>query len=163
MFGPGGTVSEVLKGRNQVQLKDKARNLKLFFLKSGIEVPYYLQFVTGELKTRVAGWKRRMEEERGEGEGEGDAEGVRRHVEGLMTLAGGRVGDGIVGGDGVASGGKARVADMGVGSGGVGEGGLLDPRVTNAADGAYHSVPNGNGVGDGNADGTLHSVVDGVV
>ncbi|KAL7266481.1 TTAGGG repeat binding factor [Rhizina undulata] len=55
MFGPGGTVNEVLKDRNQVQLKDKARNLKLFFLKSGIEVPYYLQFVTGELKTRAPG------------------------------------------------------------------------------------------------------------
>ena len=53
MFGPGGTINEVLKDRNQVQLKDKARNLKLFFLKSGIEVPYYLQFVTGELKTRA--------------------------------------------------------------------------------------------------------------
>ncbi|MCJ1359845.1 MAG: TTAGGG repeat binding factor [Icmadophila ericetorum] len=53
MYGPGGTISEVLKDRNQVQLKDKARNLKLFFLKSGIEVPYYLQFVTGELKTRA--------------------------------------------------------------------------------------------------------------
>jgi protein TBF1 len=55
MFGAGGTVSEVLKDRNQVQLKDKARNLKLFFLKSNIEVPYYLQFVTGELKTRAPG------------------------------------------------------------------------------------------------------------
>ncbi|KAA6406774.1 MAG: myb dna binding [Lasallia pustulata] len=53
MFGPGGTIDESLKDRNQVQLKDKARNLKLFFLKSGIEVPYYLQFVTGELKTRA--------------------------------------------------------------------------------------------------------------
>ncbi|CUS14375.1 unnamed protein product [Tuber aestivum] len=55
MFGAGGTVNEVLKDRNQVQLKDKARNLKLFFLKSNIEVPYYLQFVTGELKTRAPG------------------------------------------------------------------------------------------------------------
>ena len=53
MYGPGGTLNESLKDRNQVQLKDKARNLKLFFLKSGIEVPYYLQFVTGELKTRA--------------------------------------------------------------------------------------------------------------
>ncbi|MCJ1469636.1 TTAGGG repeat binding factor [Pseudocyphellaria aurata] len=53
MFGPGGTVNEILKDRNQVQLKDKARNLKLFFLKSQIEVPYYLSFVTGELKTRA--------------------------------------------------------------------------------------------------------------
>ncbi|KAI4226784.1 MAG: hypothetical protein L6R36_002924 [Xanthoria steineri] len=53
LYGPGGTMNETLKDRNQVQLKDKARNLKLFFLKSGIEVPYYLQFVTGELKTRA--------------------------------------------------------------------------------------------------------------
>ena len=53
MFGPGGTTNETLKDRNQVQLKDKARNLKLFFLKSSIEVPYYLSFVTGELKTRA--------------------------------------------------------------------------------------------------------------
>ncbi|KAL8966757.1 MAG: hypothetical protein Q9183_003223, partial [Haloplaca sp. 2 TL-2023] len=37
MYGPGGTFNETLKDRNQVQLKDKARNLKLFFLKSGIE------------------------------------------------------------------------------------------------------------------------------
>lgn len=53
MYGPGGTISEVLRDRNQVQLKDKARNLKLFFLKSGHEVPHYLQHVTGELKTRA--------------------------------------------------------------------------------------------------------------
>ncbi|KAJ6264975.1 Telomeric DNA-binding factor [Drechslerella dactyloides] len=68
MFGPGGTVNEALKDRNQVQLKDKARNLKLFFLKSGMEVPYYLQFVTGELKTRAPGQvakneKRKQQEE----------------------------------------------------------------------------------------------------
>jgi len=55
LFGPGGTISEALKDRNQVQLKDKARNLKLFFLKSGIEVPYHLQCVTGDLKTRAHG------------------------------------------------------------------------------------------------------------
>ncbi|KAK9470603.1 telomere repeat binding factor-domain-containing protein, partial [Dipodascopsis tothii] len=52
MYGPGGHISEVLKDRTQVQLKDKARNLKLFFLKSGLQVPVYLQFVTGELKNR---------------------------------------------------------------------------------------------------------------
>jgi hypothetical protein len=55
MYGPGGTISEALKDRNQVQLKDKARNLKLFFLKSGIEVPYYLKHVTGDLRTRAPG------------------------------------------------------------------------------------------------------------
>ncbi|KAL1622840.1 TTAGGG repeat binding factor [Diplodia seriata] len=53
LYGPGGTISEILKERNQVQLKDKARNLKLFFLKSGVEVPVYLQGVTGDLKTRA--------------------------------------------------------------------------------------------------------------
>src|ERR1700744_1440414 len=34
LYGAKGQVSEILKDRNQVQLKDKARNLKLFFLKS---------------------------------------------------------------------------------------------------------------------------------
>ncbi|KAH8601271.1 telomere repeat binding factor-domain-containing protein [Bisporella sp. PMI_857] len=53
LYGPGGTISDVLKDRNQVQLKDKARNLKLFFLKSEAEVPDCLQNVTGELKTRA--------------------------------------------------------------------------------------------------------------
>jgi len=53
MFGADGTVSEVLKDRNQVQLKDKARNLKLFFLKNKQNVPLYLEKVTGELKTRA--------------------------------------------------------------------------------------------------------------
>lgn len=53
LYGPEGSVNHVLKDRNQVQLKDKARNLKLFFLKSNTEVPHYLQAVTGELKTRA--------------------------------------------------------------------------------------------------------------
>ena len=82
MFGPGGTINETLKDRNQVQLKDKARNLKLFFLKSGIEVPYYLQFVTGELKTRAPGQAAKNEaKERENGSEE------RAHVEGVFTLA----------------------------------------------------------------------------
>lgn len=63
LYGPKGQVSEILKGRNQVQLKDKARNLKLFFLKSNIEVPYYLQCVTGELKTRAPSLAQRKEAE----------------------------------------------------------------------------------------------------
>ncbi|KAL8942074.1 MAG: hypothetical protein Q9211_001550 [Gyalolechia sp. 1 TL-2023] len=62
LYGPGGTLNETLKDRNQVQLKDKARNLKLFFLKSSIEVPYYLQFVTGELKTRAPQAARQAEQ-----------------------------------------------------------------------------------------------------
>ncbi|KAL8931131.1 MAG: hypothetical protein Q9208_000235 [Pyrenodesmia sp. 3 TL-2023] len=72
MYGAGGTIDESLKDRNQVQLKDKARNLKLFFLKSGIEVPYYLQFVTGELKTRAPQVARQVEE-RGQSATHGDA------------------------------------------------------------------------------------------
>lgn len=84
MFGPGGTISEVLKDRNQVQLKDKARNLKLFFLKSGIEVPYYLQFVTGELKTRAP-----AQAAKNEAKGKANTDEDRAHIEGLMALAGG--------------------------------------------------------------------------
>ncbi|KEF53035.1 uncharacterized protein A1O9_10943 [Exophiala aquamarina CBS 119918] len=70
MYGPGGTINEALKDRNQVQLKDKARNLKLFFLKSGIEVPYYLKYVTGDLKTRAPGHPNKQEskeQENGQG------------------------------------------------------------------------------------------------
>lgn len=52
LHGRGGSVSEALKDRNQVQLKDKARNMKLQYLKAGKEVPSCLQAVTGDLKTR---------------------------------------------------------------------------------------------------------------
>ncbi|KAF3483136.1 telomeric DNA-binding factor trf1 [Arthroderma uncinatum] len=88
MFGPGGTISEALKDRNQVQLKDKARNLKLFFLKSGIEVPYYLKFVTGELKTRAPAQAAKQEaRERERQQGEEDKAHVEG-IEGMMALAG---------------------------------------------------------------------------
>lgn len=63
LFGKGGTLSEVLAKRTQVQLKDKARNLKLFFLKSGTEMPVYLKLVTGELKTRAPQTAARREAE----------------------------------------------------------------------------------------------------
>lgn len=52
LYGRGGSASEVLKDRNQVQLKDKARNLKLWYLKMGRQVPAALQGVTGELRKR---------------------------------------------------------------------------------------------------------------
>lgn len=64
LYGAGGSIAETLKDRNQVQLKDKARNLKLFFLKSGHEVPGYLKRVTGELRTRAPGQMARRERER---------------------------------------------------------------------------------------------------
>lgn len=63
LFGLNGTLSDILKDRTQVQLKDKARNLKLFFLKTNSEMPYYLQCVTGELKTRAPGQAARKEAE----------------------------------------------------------------------------------------------------
>lgn len=50
LFGQGGRINEALKNRTQVQLKDKARNWKMFFLKSGLPVPAYLQKVTGDLE-----------------------------------------------------------------------------------------------------------------
>ena len=93
MFGPGGTINEVLKGRNQVQLKDKARNLKLFFLKSNIEVPYYLQFVTGELKTRAP-----AQAAKNEAKGMRISEEDRAHVEGVIALASGPQQGGEMGG-----------------------------------------------------------------
>ncbi|RVD81948.1 uncharacterized protein DFL_009794 [Arthrobotrys flagrans] len=86
MFGAGGTVSEALKDRNQVQLKDKARNLKLFFLKSGMDVPYYLQFVTGELKTRAPGQVAKNEKRKQQEE---EAIQNRATVDALNVLAGG--------------------------------------------------------------------------
>lgn len=49
LFGQGGRINESLKNRNQVQLKDKARNWKMFFLKSRLPVPEYLKKVTGDL------------------------------------------------------------------------------------------------------------------
>lgn len=52
LYGRGGSVSEVLKDRNQIQLKDKARNLKLYYLKMSKEVPECLRGVTGELRKR---------------------------------------------------------------------------------------------------------------
>ncbi|KAH0342432.1 hypothetical protein KCU81_g5737, partial [Aureobasidium melanogenum] len=52
LYGRGGSMSEVLKDRNQIQLKDKARNLKLYYLKMGKEVPECLRGVTGELRKR---------------------------------------------------------------------------------------------------------------
>ena len=114
MFGPGGTINEVLKDRNQVQLKDKARNLKLFFLKSGIEVPYYLQFVTGELKTRAPG-----QAAKNEAKEKGTNEEDRAHYEGVIALAGGAAQDsdqpmtGIEGQDETSQSGVVPTANMG--------------------------------------------------
>jgi len=55
LYGPGGSISEALKDRSQVQLNDKACNLKLVFLKGGHKVPPALERVTGRLKGDRAG------------------------------------------------------------------------------------------------------------
>lgn len=87
LYGPKGSISEILKDRNQVQLKDKARNLKLFFLKSNIEVPYYLQCVTGELRTRAPHAASRKEAgERAKGDG------MEMHGHSMVAQFGGVIG-----------------------------------------------------------------------
>lgn len=53
LYGAGGAISELLKNRTQVQLKDKARNWKLFFLKNQLPLPSYLQSVTGDVDSRT--------------------------------------------------------------------------------------------------------------
>jgi len=86
LHGENGSVSRILKDRNQVQLKDKARNLKLFFLKTDSEVPYHLQNVTGELRTRAPSQAARKEaEEKARAEGAEE----KAKFNSIMILAGG--------------------------------------------------------------------------
>ena len=84
LFGPNGSLSNILADRTQVQLKDKARNLKLFFLKTNSEMPYYLHCVTGELKTRAP-----TQAARKEAEEKAKSEEQQAHMNGVMTLANG--------------------------------------------------------------------------
>ncbi|KAM7202806.1 Telomere repeat binding factor (TRF) domain containing protein [Naviculisporaceae sp. PSN 640] len=86
LFGPNGTVSDILKDRSQVQLKDKARNLKLFFLKTNSEMPFYLQSVTGELKTRAPSQAARKEAEE---KARQNCEEEQARLQGINILAGG--------------------------------------------------------------------------
>ncbi|KAK3997209.1 telomere repeat binding factor-domain-containing protein [Cladorrhinum sp. PSN332] len=86
LFGPNGSMSDILKDRTQVQLKDKARNLKLFFLKTNSEMPFYLQSVTGELKTRAPTQAARKEAEE---RARQNQEEEQARIQSIMTLAGG--------------------------------------------------------------------------
>ncbi|ORY60076.1 telomere repeat binding factor-domain-containing protein [Pseudomassariella vexata] len=86
LFGTNGTISNVLAGRSQVQLKDKARNLKLFFLKANSEMPVYFQGVTGELKTRAPGQAAKREAEK---RARQESHEQQSHVEGINILANG--------------------------------------------------------------------------
>lgn len=83
LYGKGGTIGEQLKDRNQVQLKDKARNLKLFFLKSATTVPVHLQAVTGDLKTRAPTLSQRKENEAKQ---KANAIEEQNRFEGIMVL-----------------------------------------------------------------------------
>ncbi|CAK7232997.1 TTAGGG repeat binding factor [Sporothrix bragantina] len=104
LFGANGTISDILKDRSQVQLKDKARNLKLFFLKANTEMPYYLKCVTGELKTRAPSQAARKEAEE---RARANSKDEQARVQGIMTLnclhddksqvAGGAAASGIAG------------------------------------------------------------------
>lgn len=85
LFGPSGSISDILKDRTQVQLKDKARNLKLFFLKTNSEMPYYLNSVTGELKTRAPTQAARKEAEE---RARLNSEDEHSKLQGMMALAG---------------------------------------------------------------------------
>jgi len=58
LYGPAGKINEVLKDRTQVQLKDKARNLKMFFVRLGLPIPAVFQYVTGDYETRKSSSKR---------------------------------------------------------------------------------------------------------
>ncbi|KAK4205709.1 hypothetical protein QBC40DRAFT_270723, partial [Triangularia verruculosa] len=86
LYGPNGSISNILRDRTQVQLKDKARNLKLFFLKTNSEMPYYLQHVTGELKTRAPSQAARKEAEE---KARQNIQEEQAKLQGMMLLAGG--------------------------------------------------------------------------
>jgi hypothetical protein len=47
LFGFGGTLSEALKHRSDVEQQDKALSCQMFLLKSGNEIHFYLQLVSG--------------------------------------------------------------------------------------------------------------------
>lgn len=52
MHGNQGSKSNILASKNQVQLKDKARNMKLSYLRARKEAPACLKVVSGQLTSR---------------------------------------------------------------------------------------------------------------
>ena len=50
LFGPNGSVSDVLKDRNEAQLDNKAWRMNISFLKSGVRFPFYLRMVNGDAR-----------------------------------------------------------------------------------------------------------------
>ena len=47
LFGRTGSVSDVLKNRDEAQLEEKVCRMKISYLKSGVNFPFYLRMVTG--------------------------------------------------------------------------------------------------------------------
>ena len=47
LYGPTGSVSDILKDRDEAQLEEKVCRMKISYLKSGVKFPYYLRMVTG--------------------------------------------------------------------------------------------------------------------
>ena len=53
LFGPIGSVSDVLRNRDEAQLEEKVCRMKISYLKNGVKFPFYLRMVTGGSKKAV--------------------------------------------------------------------------------------------------------------
>jgi hypothetical protein len=76
LHGENGTKDQLLANRTQVQLKDKARNIKLCILKSNHELPHHFNNVTGELKSRSSTHPTKTKDEARGGAEAGEGSGV---------------------------------------------------------------------------------------
>lgn len=63
-FGESGTYNNKLRNRGQIQLKDKARNIKISFQKAKVPIPCYINSVTGDVNRRMAGQQAKREASR---------------------------------------------------------------------------------------------------
>ncbi|KAK3901164.1 hypothetical protein C8A05DRAFT_16613 [Staphylotrichum tortipilum] len=139
LYGLNGSVCDILKDRTQVQLKDKARNLKLFFLKTNSEMPYYLQSVTGELKTRAPGQAARKEAEE---KARMSMEEEQARIHGMMAMGGGmQSGSHSVANTPLAASPSKRVSPAAAGFGGPGVAATAAPTVAHATASNGTSLP----------------------
>ncbi len=139
LYGLNGSVCDILKDRTQVQLKDKARNLKLFFLKTNSEMPYYLQSVTGELKTRAPGQAARKEAEE---KARMSMEEEQARIHGMMNIGGGmQSGSHSVANTPLAASPSKRVSPAAPGFGGPGVAQTTAPAAAHAASSNGTSLP----------------------
>lgn len=77
LYGPGGQINESLKNRTSLQLKDKARNWKIWYLKNRVEVPAWLKGASGATRGGVPGVSVSASVNVGEGGGSGVGESSR--------------------------------------------------------------------------------------